>query len=262
MKTTKKLMRCLIALALTIASFTTLVAPMNARAAESYYGGCEIAQENLSVYSTSACTYKIGTIYQFEGYTVLFKNSPEEYMWVEYSTPSGTKRGYVPVPLDDLLNRHDGLAKVNVASTVYYGRTDKTGKYGSYQSTGTVYAGEVVAIIAKNDNWAYIEYNTTAGRKRGYVAYSNLEVYNRPEVFPDFYNHNKGGTPMYVSGRAYVYSGPTSLYTQVGWVENEYVTKFADVAEVCDSNGNWMWSQYIEYQSGGQTKSGFLVFGP
>mgnify|MGYP000030096545 CR=1 FL=1 len=264
MNTIKKWTRKLIALALAIISTVTLVIPMRAQAAEyiNYYGGCEIARENLNVYSTSDCTYKIGTIYKYEGYTVLLKNSPEDYMWVEYSTPSGTKRGYVSVPRDEGEIRKDGLAKVNATSTVYYGRTDTTGKYGSYQSTGTVYAGELVAIIAKNDNWAYIEYNTTAGRKRGYMLYSNLEVYNRPEIFPDFYNYNKTGTSMYVSGRTYVYSGPTSLFAQVGWVENEYVTKFSNVAVVYDENGNWMWSQYIEYQSGGQTKSGFIVFGP
>lgn len=198
---------------------------------------------------------------KFEGFTVLMQMDPEGYLWVEYSTSNGAKRGYVQIPQDELGGRHDGVGKVTQNSTVYYGRTDKTGKYGSYQSTGTVYAGEIVAIIAKNDNWAYIEYNTNSGRKRGYMAYSNLHVYNRPGIFPDFYNHNKAGTSTHISGRRYVYAGPTSKYVQVGWVENEYVTVF-DEECVMDGSNNQYWSQYIEYQSGGQTKSGFLVFGP
>lgn len=263
MKTTKNWTRKLIALALAIVSAVTLVVPMAVQAAEnSYYGGNAIAWKNFDVYSTSSCTNKIGEIYKFEGFTILLQNAPEGWLWVEYSTSSGAKQGYVSIPQDEWGGRTDGLAKVNVTSTVYYGRTDQNGSYGSYQTAGTVYAGEMVAILAKNDNWAYIEYNTTAGRKRGYVSYSNLYVYNRPDVLPDFHNHDVEGEEHYVTGRKYVYSGPTSLYSQVGWVENENVMYFGPGECVMDEYNNCYWSQYIEYESGGQTKSGFLVFGP
>ena len=253
-----------ITLCLTVTTLFTAIMGVPAYAidfSETFYGGQEIAGEDLSVYSSPQWTNKIGTIYKFEGYTVLLQEGPSGYLWVEYSTPSGAKRGYVKIPQDELPGRSDGVAKVTTNSTVYYGRTDQVGKYGTYQQTGTVYAGEVVALLAKNDNWAYVEYNTTSGRKRGYMLYSTLHVYNRPGYLPDFYNYDNEGWSEYISGRRYVYSGPTSLYTQVGWVENEYVTAFDD-EWVADANHNEYSSRYIEYQSGGQTKSGFLVFGP
>lgn len=228
---------------------------------EQFYGGHDIAWEDLNVYSSPQWSNRIGKIYKFEGFTVLAQNGPAGYFWVEYSTSNGAKRGYVQIPQDELGGRNDGVGKVTTNSTVYFGRTDKTGKYGSYQSTGTVYAGEIVAVISKNDDWAYVEYNTNSGRKRGYMSYSNLHIYNRPGVFPDHYTHNDDGSSKYVSGRKYVYSGPTSRYAQVGWVENENVTTFGG-EWVIDANNNQYYSQYIEYSSGGKTKSGFLVFGP
>lgn len=188
------------------------------------------------------------------------QDRPDGNLWVEYSTSNGAKRGYIKVPADENLYRGDGLGKVKTSSTVYYGRTDKKGKYGSYQSAGSVSAGEMVAILAKNDDWAYIEYNTNSGRKRGYMKYSNLKVYNRPGVFDDLYCYNKETTKK-ITGKKYVYSGPTSLYTQVGYVENEEVKVFQDLY-VYDNNNKGHKSQYIEYESGGKTKSGFLVFGP
>lgn len=257
-----KFTRRFVALALAIVTFTTLLGPMTVHADENYYyGGQEIAWQNFTVYSTSSFTNSIGTIYQYEGFTVLLQEAPSGYLWVEYSTSTGPKRGYISIPQDEWPPRTDGLGYVTTTSTVYYGRTDETGSYGTYKTAGTVYPGEVVTIIAKNDNWAYIEYNTTSGRKRGYMAYSNLSIYNRPNYFNDFYTYNSSGTQEYISGRQYVYSGPTSLYTQVGYVENEYVTRFG-YRTVLDANNNTHLSKYIEYESGGQTKSGFIVFGP
>ena len=251
MKAIKNWKQRIFTLILTVMTFITAIPVLPVHAmdfSEQFYGGYDIAWEELNVYSSPQWTTRIGKIYKFEGFTVLRQNGPEGYLWVEYSTSNGAKRGYVQIPQDELGGRGDGLGKVTANSTVYYGRTDRTGKYGSYQSTGTVYAGEIVAIIAKNDDWAYIEYNTNSGRKRGYMSYSNLYVYNRPGIFPDFYNHEKSGTTTYVSGRRYVYAGPSSRYVQIGWVENENITVFGDEC-VIDGSNNQYWSQYIEYQS-------------
>lgn len=260
----KKIKSRFIAVIIMITTIFTSIPAINAYAldySEDFYGGQEIAEKDIDVYSSPDWTKKIGKIYKFEGYTVLEQNGPWGNLRVEYSTSSGPKRGYIKIPQDELPGRKDGVGKVKTNSTVYFGRTDKKGKYGTYKSTGTVYSGEIVAIMAKNDDWAYIEYNTNSGRKRGYMKYSNLHVYNRPEVFPDFYNHNNSGQKKYISGRKYVYSGPTSLYVQVGWVEDENVTVFGK-EYVYDSNNKEYSSQYIEYNNNGQTKSGFIVFGP
>lgn len=257
MQKNKKLRRKLITLVLAIVTIISVMPGNMAFAAEissnQYYGGWQIADKNYTVYSSTQWTNAIGTIFKDEGFTILMQDYPSGYLWVEYSTSSGAKRGYIKVPIDDAVARGDAVAQVAVTSTVYYGRTDYSGTYGAYQSAGTVYAGEFVAIVAKNDDWAYIEYNTTVGRKRGYVKYSNLTVYNRPGLYPDIYYYYDE-ISQYKSGRQYVYSGPTKMYAQVGWVENENVTVFY----TGEMNGHNF--QYIEYSSGGQTKSGFLIY--
>ena len=257
MKKVQTLKRSFLALVLAIVSIVTIFPTGTIKAAEvssnTYYGGGEIADKNYTVYSSPNWSTAIGSIYYNEGYTVLVQDRPAGYLWIEYSTSKGAKRGYIKVPVDDAAARSDAVAQVAVNSTVYYGRTDHGGTYGQYQSAGTVYAGEFVAIWAKNDDWAYIEYNTTSGRKRGYVKYSNLTVFNRPGIYPDIYPC-KVGRADYKSGRQYVYSGPTTLYTQVGWVENENVTVLDD------DNIGGHYVQYVEYSSGSGTKSGFLIY--
>ena len=256
MQKNKNWKRSFIALILTIVSIFSTTTANTVQAADvsssQYIGGGEIADKNYTVYSSPQFTTAIGNIFYNEGYTVLMQNRPFGYLWIEYSTSSGPKRGYIKVYVDDAVGRADAVAQVAVTSTVYYGPVDHGGLYGQYHNAGAVNVGEFVAVLAKNDNWAYIEYNTTSGRKRGYVYYSNLTVYNRPNIYPDIYPRYID-RPLYVSGRRYVYSGPTTLYTQVGWVENENVSVLRDLTV----NGHYC--RYIEYSSGGQTKSGFII---
>lgn len=257
MKTNKNFMRKFLAIVLAI---VTLVSPstlLTTFAAEvdsnTYSGFCMIADKNYTVYSSPQFTSSIGTIFKDEGATVLAARRTSGYFWIEYNTPSGPKRGYIRVPIDDDASISQAVAQVAVSSTVYYGRTDRTGAYGSYQSAGTVYSGEFVVILAKNDDWAYIEYNASNGyRKRGHVKYSNLTVYNRAGLYADLYSCYTGRSE-YVTGREYVYSGFTTAYPQVGYVENEYVRVLysEDYGQTC-----WM---FIEYSAGGQTKSGYII---
>lgn len=176
MNTIKKWTRKLIALALAIISTVTLVIPMRAQAAEyiNYYGGCEIARENLNVYSTSDCTYKIGTIYKYEGYTVLLKNSPEDYMWVEYSTPSGTKRGYVSVPRDE-----DSIENLtcNIFPKIaekYKEKSYINVKWCINQVINTMYNNTSMDIISKYFN---LEENVKPSLK--FIIYTIVNKYNR-----------------------------------------------------------------------------------
>lgn len=246
--------RRLVSIALIIVTVFTLFPMTQAHAAEDWlYGGQEIAWENLPVYSDRYGSSRIGTIYKYEGFTVLRDNFPERYWWVEYSTSSGPKRGYLVFEYgDEVHQRKSGLATVKSTTSLYYG----TNTY-DYQKSGTVYAGEYVTIMAKNDDWVYVEYNTTSGRKRGYMSYSNLNVINRPGVFYDLFTFQNMGQTKYYSGRYNVYAGPTSQYSVVGYIENENVIEYAN---------EWLehgeMSTYIEYYVNGtnQKKSGFIVW--
>lgn len=257
MKKNKNLIRKFFAVALAIVSLVSPGTLITASAAEVYSdiyinGFNMIADHNYTVYSSPQFTSSIGTIFNNEGFTVLCPNRSSGYMWVEYNTSSGPKRGYISVPVDDDASMGQAVAQVAVTSTVYYGRTDRTGAYGSYQSAGTVYSGEFVVVLAKNDNWAYIEYNASNGyRKRGHVLYSNLTVYNRPGIYDDLYSCYTGRSE-YVGGRLYVYSGPTTVYPQIGYVENENVRVLysEDHGQTC--------CMFIEYSASGQTKSGYI----
>lgn len=257
MKKHKNLLRKFLAIALAIVSLVSPGALTTASAAEvdsdTYINGFNmIADHDYTVYSTPQLTSSIGKIFNNEGFTVLCPNRSSGYMWVEYNTKSGPKRGYISVPVDDDASMGQAVAQVVVTSTVYYGRTDRNGSYGAYKDAGTVYAGEFVAILAKNDNWAYIEYNAANGlRKRGHVVYSNLTVFNRPGLYDDLYSCYTGRSE-YIGGRKYVYSGPTTSYAQVGYVENESVTVryTEDEGQTC--------CMFIEYNAGGRTKSGYI----
>lgn len=258
MKKNKKVIRKFLAIALAIVSLvspSTLLTTSAAEVSSNIYnnGFCMIADKNYTVYLTTEFTSTVGTIFKDEGFTVLCPSRSSGYLWVEYNTPSTPKRGYIRVPVDDDASMRQAVAQVAVTSTVYYGRTDRIGAYGSYGSAGTVYSGEFVAIIAKNDDWAYIEYNAANGyRKRGHVKYSNLTVYNRPGIYNDLYSCNSASIYP-ITGRIYVYSGPTTAYPQVGYVENEVVM-------VLDT---WDYEQtcymFIEYGAGGKTKSGYIM---
>ena len=212
-------------------------------------------QSNITVYSNTAYTIPKGTIYQYEGFTVLSANT--WYLEVEYSSSSGTKTGYIAKSSPDEFILPDScVAKVDSTSTLYYGPSTTANPIA-----GTVYADELVTVLAKNDNWVYVEYNTTLGRKRGYMSYSNLTCYDRPSVFPDLYTHNNAGETHYYSGRHDIYAGPSKTYAKVGFIEDENVTIYDDFDYYGYGYGT---SCYVEYNVwvGGQMlrKSGWVVF--
>lgn len=211
---------------------------------EYYNGGGDIASDTMPVYSSDLLTNRIGTIYKGEGFTVLKDFSVQGCIYIEYSISAspGYKRGYIRVEYDEKYSRDTGcVGTVQKTTPVYFG-DDPT----IYQQTGTVYANENVAVLAKNGSWVYIEYNATGGkRKRGYVWYYNLDVYNRPGRFYDLPNY-PGLFREYTSGRRNVYSGPTTQYPIIGYVQDEYVEK-DKYGETIYLNGNVYQAYYIEY---------------
>lgn len=61
------------------------------------------------------------------------------------------------------------VARVIASSSPAYAGPDN-----SYVKLGGVYKNEFVAILSVNGKWAYCEYNTKGGRKRGYIK--NIQI--------------------------------------------------------------------------------------
>lgn len=226
----------------------SIIPTSKVHAATGFDGGWGITHAAVPVYSSSALSNQIGTIYSAEGFSVLNHYGP--YAYVEYSSSSGAKRGYIRwenVSIKD----PSCVALVIRNSNLYYGNNTS-----AYQVSGSVSAGEIVAVLAKNDNWVYVEYNTPSGRKRGYMSYLNIDCYNRPDIFSDLYNFSKPGSDLPIRNTCNVRSGPSTNYPVIGTVSNEIVKSFG-----YETTGGWQEWTYIEYYVSGtsQKKSGFIL---
>lgn len=188
---------------------------------EDYYGGYCFATTELDVRTCDdfSLTAPVGTLYQHEGCSMLFHYNTGNYhvAYIEYSTSTGTKRGYV-------YNQYLSFPRETCVGVMQKRVEVYAGPNSNYASIGAGAASEFVSIIAKESDEVYIEYNTNGGRKRGYVKYSELTPYNRPSYFSDFYDNGSEG--YIVDERVIVYGGPNSNYAQLGAVRNEDIISF------------------------------------
>lgn len=235
-------------LALCLAIVSMLSATAITVGAEDYSsGGYALSTANQTVYqSNSTSSARVGTLYALEGFTILY--GVGNNLYIEYSLPSGAKRGYLVNPkVDWRWTDTSAAAYVKSTTNLYYGPNSST-----YELAGTVYAGEFVAALAAEGNWAYVEYNTTAGRKRGYMPVTSLTIYNQ-RVWNGSFCY--AGTPATTSGRVYVRSGPGDNYPSIGYVENEPYM----IGSRFPLYGNYVY-RYVEYtvDSSGKIKSGYI----
>lgn len=225
---------------------------------EDFYGGYCYATTELDVRTCDDfnLTAPVGTLFKHEGCTMIFHydfvdgDRTYHVAFIEYSTSSGVKRGYVynkylSFPCETC------VAVMNEKATVY------AGPNSNFASIGSISKGEFISIIAKESDDIYVEYNTTNGRKRGYIKYSQVTPYHRPAVFPDFYTN--GTQSHIVDERVVVYGGPNSNYAELGAVRNEEVTCF----NTNKTNTDEYTFEYtcIEYTVGttGQRKRGYVL---
>lgn len=244
------------ALALTAIVGLFAFAPVEAKAESVDFGsGWGITPHEVTVYDDEACTVYKGKLFAGEAFTV-FGQSDNDYCVyeIEYSTSNGPKRGYIDILNTDVeVDIYDYcVAVVNSSASVYYGKSTST-----YVRAGSVSSGENVVVLHKadDDNWAYIEYNTTSGRKRGFVQKSCLTCYNEREYYEscpiDDY-----GSGIYVVGDQTVYAGPSSQYVAVGSVDHDELVTYYD--SFYNIEGRLMY--FITYTVAGtnQLKSGFI----
>ena len=217
----------IISVVMLVVTLLTMIPATQASAADPYNGGAGIANSKLNVYNSIGGT-KIGTVYAGEGITIL-RFLDDDYLFIQYSTSNGPKKGYVKWQ-DGNVTHYDPscVAKVTDGCNLYYGNSKTL-----YEKSGSVETGEIISVIAANDNWAYVEYNVNDGtRKRGYIGTGRISYYNKPsEGFDKLYLEKEvtENDIFYVSGTESVYSGPTTKYPVIGSVSDETV-------EVYDKN--------------------------
>lgn len=198
----------------------------NSLTEEDFFGGYCHATTELDVRTCDdfSLTAPVGTLYKNEGCTFLFsyKMGANEIAFIEYSSSSGTKRGYVyskylRFPCETIVC----IAKENLK--VYAGPSTST-----YAQLGSIYITELISVLAKEGSWIYVEYNTSSGRKRGYVDWNKVDPrdYTVGTSFNDFYTTPANATCHIVNESVNVYGGPTKDYAKIGTVNNENVTCF------------------------------------
>ena len=195
---------------------------------EDFYGGYCYATTELDVRTCDdfSLTAPVGTLFKHEGCTFLFSYNMgnNEVAFIEYATSSGTKRGYVyskylKFPCETIVC----VAKENIP--VYGGPSSNT-----YAHFGTIYQNELMSLLAKESNWIYVEYNTTKGRKRGYVDWTKVDPrdYTSGTYFNDFYK-TPSNSDCHINDESQsvaVYGGPSTSYSKIGSVNCENITCF------------------------------------
>lgn len=210
-----------------------------------FTGGHNYSNSELTVKSCYLFDYAInsGTIYAGEGFTELqrYYEDGKYISLVEFSTPSGTKRGFVNSSSMHISTVNNStVARVIADSSPAYAGTDS-----SYVKLGGVYKNEFVAVLAVSNGYAFVEYNTTSGRKRGYIKYSDLSNYC-------VRSYNKNITHQSLrkaTKQLTVYGGPNSDYASIGTIFNQEIVSFIDIERDYS---------YIEYTTTNGAKRGYV----
>lgn len=259
---TKNLKTRIVSMVLALAMILTIMPTMTAQAASTdvYGGSLGIVNAKTNVYKEKACSTYQGYLYAGETFTIL-EECGNGVWFIRYSMSSGPKTGYIKWTYiyDAWLMGYSTttcLAKPKGHTDVYYGNSST-----EYVRAGYVDQEEYVVFLSEDDEWTYIEYDTTAGRKRGYVPSSSLTVLNGgPRHNGDFYLMAGlfPGTTTYISGTYDVYSGPNTVYTKIGSVSAMNITIQCDVSSL-NTNPSYS-TYYIKYDVDGtsQKKSGFI----
>ena len=226
---------------------------------EDFYGEFAYAKNALQIRSTQNFNDSVsnfGSMSQYEGMTLLYSYDyfGDRISFVEYSTATGTKRGYVyESEIEKPLSNKSCVARLYAKTSVYAGTN-----FNVYSDIGVIGTNELVAILAKEDNRLYVEYNTTGGRKRGYITTSGIIYYHRPERFPDFYSTthaSQRNENAWITSRQTVYGGPNTTYADIGVVNNEKIINYST------NSGSSEPLTYIEYwiTNTSTKKSGYIA---
>lgn len=230
--------------------------------------GFAIAKKDIPVYDDKEFKYYTGKkIFANEGFTIIDNKDRrllDDYVYVDYSTPNGYRQGWIQVigfPSEWSFTPYWGTVAATVTKTtsVWYGENADI-----YQHFGTVYKDESVALLEHDDGgyWAFIEYNTNAGRKRGMVPYSylipcveGLKLNGLNSGWSDY-------DPDYAARTYVVYSGPTRQYVQIDQVfAGDAIRVIYDSSKgiIVPGQERVRFIAYHDHQSGKLDRTGYIL---
>lgn len=211
-----------------------------------YEGGYNYSDSELTVksYFLFNQSVNVGTIYAGEGFTELqrYNINGKNISLVEFSTSSGTKRGFVYSSNMGISN----VSKSSVACIIADSSAVYSGADSSYVKLGGVNKNEFVSILAKNNSYIYVEYNTLTGRKRGYIQNSNVKNY----TVRDYPNDKAHISIKKANKNLDVYGGPNSNYAKIGTIYNQEIISYLGTEK------NY---SYIEYTTSSGAKRGYVI---
>lgn len=188
-----------------------------------------ITSANSAYAGPSSTTYaRLGSASVNEYVTILAKNTGNDWVWVEYNTTSGRKRGFMSYSLMTNCN-HPGSYNdlpVNNGLRSATQDLDVLGAPSAHAaSIGSISSQEVVSLYNIERGYAYIEYSTSNGAKRGYVPQNSLTNADAPDIPTiNAYGFTEGTYGTSGKGRALKYyklgSGDNvafAIFEQHGW---------------------------------------------
>lgn len=234
-------------LTLVLAMVAVFFAPTTTvTAASNEHGFGLVWSDSAAVYATPGGTI-VDRIYSSQGVTVLGEASDSQgngYYKINYNT----SRAYAYVKMGDIIEYPmTDSAQISQNYSVWYWNDAS-----KFQTTGSVYKGETVALLGVSDYWYFIEYNTSNGRKRGYVPYFCVSRNGSYDVvrIPKYVGTNN------VEKTYDVYSGPSRKYVKIGTVyANELVDFYSDDYRYGNTH-----AEHIGYSVPGQAmKAGYIL---
>lgn len=225
------------------------------------------ADGTYTVYTgPNASTYAVlGTLYPNESLTVI-GSEVNGFAHVEYSSSSGTKRGYINASY--LQHESIGvLAYCQNDNPVYMGPDAENSSV--FVSAGRIYAGEYCIVIeelpksyfnaspahssySNLPEWYYIEYNSSDGRKRGYVLQDDIQLLGSRNNL----SAERGGDYVAKATQTIeVKYGPGSHYAFVGTIsKGEKVSLF----ETRAGEGGFVYIEYCIEATSNYVKRGYV----
>lgn len=160
----KSLLKKFLPLLLTVAVIISSALPAYAASTTKGY---TISSSNVTVYSDTACTKVLGTIYPTDECTI--ETVTSSYIKVTYPVSSGTKTGYV---------------KTSVFLTATSGKTvTATGRVTTYRraSTANTYGyiaeGDSVLVLGTSGSFTQVKYPVSGGYKYAFVLTTDANKY-------------------------------------------------------------------------------------
>lgn len=201
-----------------------------------------ITEAQTVLFTPGNSSISAGSVSAGEKVTVLLRNIGG-YSYIEFGSPSGTKRGWVR-NTKIYVDTSTALAKMVMNTDTFSSPNAGAAKIGSLKKE------EFVIILAENSSSGYIEYciNASPFRKQAYIPKSSYQLLNTFADIPPISQDEDVNSVMSIDSD--VFAGPDNVaYAKIGSVSED------EAVFVIFKEYNWF---YIRYSTANGKKQGFV----